>query len=254
MDDLRREPITIDLEGGRGLDPRAVADAIIAIETMVRSLEGHEPHSDLGLTGLSMGSAHMTIMAPASDVAHLRRGLRQLSNEAIIPQGWSRKGVHALVELGRVSKRHGVEEVNLQFISMHPIRIDSIVQENAEKALAPASVALGSARGVLYRYSNDQSKHRRSAALRDYRTGDAIELSFPAALATHFKRFLDAEVEVWGEVARDQEGKLLKLTADGIELLTPVGEQVTPESVTGLFGEEWTDGLDPVDWVRAQRD
>ena len=255
MGDIAKSTILIDLEGARDLDPRALADAIIAIEHIVRSFDHDMRHerSELGLQELWFGSAHVAISAPSDDVDMLQKGLDELLQHPVIPQGWSRKGVEALVELGKVSNKRGVELVAL---STHGLvaRIDDVIQANAEQALAPASTALGSVRGILYRYTNDGATSRRSAALRDYRTEEVVGVTFPADLAGQFKQSLDAEVEVWGEVARDQDGRLIRIRADGIEILNHAVRERGADSVMGLFGPEWTDGIDPAEWVRTQRD
>ncbi|PPJ25163.1 hypothetical protein C5E45_18885 [Nocardia nova] len=256
-DDRGRDTVTIDLEG-KDFDPRALADAIIAIERIVKSFDHDmrlEPHgrSELGLQYLWFGSAHVTISAPSDDIDTLQSGLDELSLHPAIPPGWSRKGVEALVDLGKVKNKRGIHLVALTTSRM-VARIDDVIQRNAEKALAPATVSLGAVRGVLYRYTNDETTSHRSAALRDYRTEDVVAVNFPAELAGQFKQSLDAEVEVWGEVSRDEEGRLLKIRAEGVEILNHAVRERGAGSVMGLFGPDWTDGHDPVDWVRTQRD
>ncbi|WP_155981827.1 hypothetical protein [Nocardia sp. BMG111209] len=253
----REDKITLDLEG-EDLDPRAVADAIIAVENLLKSLDVtgslYEPPEgveyDLTLSELSIGSAHLTLMAPRDRAEVLQMGLSNLSIRPEVPRGWNLKSVQALIDLGKVSRKRGVNEVRLGRHKANA-RIDAEIQANAEQVLSTRIMALGSVKGTLYRYINDR---RRSAALRDYRTGDSVEISFPPALTSGVRRALDSEVEVWGIVERDPDNKLVKIYAEGIEVIHGPDEEVESADPVGLLGGDWTNGLDPVDWVRAQRD
>jgi len=244
--------ITVDLDGERGIDPRAVADAIVAVEKLVASLSDDDSPR-LELAELSTGSAHVSVRSPSSEsVVILRDGLRQLHGSAALPDGWGRGALAAVVDLGKVSSKRGVEGVRVSIDSMVE-RIDGVIQANAEKALAAEYRSLGSVRGVLYRYTNDVAKSRRSAGLRDVHTHETVELLFDRNTADRMKAYLEMQVEVWGEVERDTGGRAIKVTVEGIVPVDPI-EPASAEDGRGLLGPDWTDGADPVDWVRGQRD
>ena len=245
--------ITLDLDGETGIEPGAVADAIDAVEKLISSLSEDGLSPPLILTEMALGSAHLTIRSLSPEpVDILRDGLRQLQVSAVVPEGWRRRTLRALVDLGSVSTKRGVEGVRLTIDSLVE-RIDGVIQANAEKALAGEFRSLGSVRGVLYRYTNDVAKRRRSAGLRDAHTGDAVELLFDPKTADRMKAHLEMHVDVWGEVERDSDGRAIRVT---VEQIAP-GESVGPASAEdgrGLLGPHWTGGVDPVDWVRGQRD
>lgn len=238
--------ITVDLEG-EGIDPRAVADAILAVERLVKSLD-IEPH--LTLTNLSTGSAHVSMSAGGQSLDALSGGLAQLGEAAELPNGWGRDTVLAVLSMGKIRKMRGVDSIDVR-IGNAVAHIDAALQANAESVLEPKSTALGSVRGVLYRYIND--KNHRSAGLRNLNDGEVVTLHFDTDTALLIKENLDNEVEVWGEVARDVTDRIIHVTVEDIEPI-PVSEPARASNGRGLLGEDWTNGMDPVEWVRMQRD
>lgn len=243
------DDITVDLEG-EGIDPRAVADAIVAVEKLVKSLD-LDPR--LTLTGLSTGSAHVSISAGGQSLDDLSGGLETLSQSAELPARWKRDTVVGVLNLSKVAKLRGVDSLSVR-IGERIAHIDAVLQANAESVLEPKSRALGSVRGVLYRYINDASKgSNRAAGLRNLNDGEVVTLHFGGDIAPLIKANLDSEVEVWGEVARDVTDKIITVTVEGIEPLT-VSEPARVSDGRGLLGEDWTNGIDPVEWVRSQRD
>jgi len=240
--------ITVDLEG-EDIDPRAVADAIVEIEKLVKSLG---IRADLTLTNLSGGSAHVSISAGAASLDTLSGGLGLLGEEAELPGGWQRDSVQAVLGLGRITKLRGVSSVSVR-INEHVARIDSVMQANAESVLEPKSRTLGAISGVIYRYTNDISRNNRSAGLRHLYTGEAVTLHFSNEIAPLIRQHLETEVEVWGEIARDGTDKIMHLVVDGVEPI-PVSEPTRASNGRGLLGDDWTNGIDPVEWVRMQRD
>lgn len=240
------DDITVDLEG-EGIDPRAVADAIVAMEKLVKSLN---IESHLTLTDLSTGSAHVSASTGGQSLDALSGGLEQLSGSAELPPGWGRDTVLAVLGMGKVAKLRGIRSVNVR-IGTAIAHIDAVMQANAESVLEPKSRTLGSVRGVLYRYIND--RNNRSAGLRNLNDGEVVTLHFGSDIVPLIKEHLDAEVEVWGEIARDVTDKIIQVTVEGIEPI-PVSDPSQASNGRGLLGDDWTNGIDPVEWVRMQRD
>lgn len=241
-----RDDITVDLEG-EGIDPRAVADAIVAIEKLVKSLDSTP---QLTLTGLSAASAHVSMSAGADSLTALSTGLEQLAASAVLPDRWQRDTVLGVLSLRKVAKLRGVDSIDVR-IGTAIAHIDAAMQANAESVLEPKSRTLGSVRGVLYRYIND--RNNRAAGLRNLNDGEVVTLYFDGDAAPLIKANLDAEVEVWGEIARDVTDKIIHVTVEGVEAI-PVSERTGVSNGRGLLGDDWTDGVDPVEWVRTQRD
>lgn len=242
------DDITVDLEG-EDIDPRAVADAIVEIEKLVKSLG---IKSDLTLTNLSTGSAHVSMSAGGAALDSLSDGLGLLGHSAELPVHWQRESVQAVVSLGRITKLRGVASIGIK-IRDAIARIDSVMQSNAESVLEPKSRTLGAISGVIYRYTNDISRKNRSAGLRHLYTGDAVTLYFSNEISPLIREHLETEVEVWGEIARDGTDKIMYVTVEGIEPI-PVSEPTRASNGRGLLGDDWTGGIDPAEWVRMQRD
>jgi hypothetical protein len=241
--------ITVDLEG-EALDPRAVADAIIYVESLVQSLAPGAA-ARLVLTDLSSGSAHISMSVSGASLEALSDGIDELRHALVLPRGWGRDSIQAVANLGGVTSMRGVDSISLR-IGESIAAIDDALRNNAQQALEPSAQSLGGVRGVLYRYTNDIAKTRRTAGLRNVHTGDSIELRFSAELAPSIKQNLELEVEVWGVVARDATNKIVHIRVEGIEPVEPV-QPTRVSDGRGLLGEGWTGGVDPVEWVRSQR-
>jgi hypothetical protein len=242
--------ITVDLEGEDGIDPRAVADAIAAVEKLVKSVAVDEPPT-LVLTDMSVASAHITMRATGAPTDVLHDGLSRLRTSPERPAGWHRDSLEAVIDLAKVAKLKGVESVQLRIGSIVE-RIDADLQDHAKTALEPQSRSLGAVRGVIYRYTNDIATHNRSAALRNVHTRESVLLRFDNEIAAKVRANLENEVEVWGELERDDEEAILQIRVEGIEPIEPDERQDMGHG-RGILGPDWTGGIDPVDWVRSQR-
>ncbi|WP_152442258.1 hypothetical protein [Rhodococcus ruber] len=253
---MTNQQITVSLEGTDGtIDPLALADAIQALDKIVRSLAG-ESEAVLVLSDLRIGSAHLGVRTDDRRAELLTEGLGALRRGAVLPTGWNLDTLDGLVELQHAQYRRGVEDI-LIAVGNSIERIDRELVGLAESTLmlegsGAGSASLGSVRGTLYRYTNDSS--RRTAALRDYRTGRAIEIRFPAHMAQTLKSLLDHEVEAWGELHRDKSDRIIRLKLEGMEAIAGPHPQATLDEVAGILGRDWTAGMDPADWVRHQRD
>ncbi|SDN23490.1 hypothetical protein [Allokutzneria albata] len=178
----------------------------------------------------------------------LREGIAELSASTGIPAGWSVETVTGLLELHQVGKRAGVTSVELKIESV-VAAIDEQLASNATGSIRPSRPVLGSVRGELYRYNGRQ----RTAALSQSGTAKLVTVTFPAALAGEVRGALDRQVEVWGEVSRDVYDDIESIALSGLDIVEAPKTRVALDDVVGLFGAEWTDGLDSVERVRRQR-
>lgn len=241
--------ITVDLEG-EALDPRAVADAITQVENLVQSLTPGGS-ATLTLTDLRGASAHISMAVTGASVDSVHHGIEALRVASVLPPGWRRESLQAVANLGDVVGMRGVDSITLR-LGQAVSAIDRAIQQNAQSALEPSARSLGSVRGTLYRYTNDVSRSRRTAGLRNVHSGDTIELRFSADAAPSIRENLENDVEVWGEIARDATGRIIHLTVEGIEPVQP-SDPARASDGRGLLGSDWTGGVDPVEWVRSQR-
>ncbi|MDJ0491447.1 hypothetical protein QNA24_34265 [Rhodococcus qingshengii] len=248
---MAKDEVLVKLQGKHGeIDPLAVADAITALDKIMRNIDG-EGEPELTLSNLKIGSAQYGVKTDSRRVERLSTGIQSLTYSAMMPDGWNSASMAGLVELEKVNQRRGVTAIQVD-IDGAVCAIDEVIADNASLGLQYFSVSLGSIRGQLFRYANDVS--RRSAGLRDRNTGKAVDLKFPERLAQEIKAHLDQQVTAWGEVYRSQDGTIAKIKLEGIEAIPGSQEQLTLDEVAGILGRDWTGGLDPVDWVRHQRD
>lgn len=247
---MQDDEIMIELAGPHGeIDPRAVADAITALDKILRNLASDEPPK-LSLSMLATGSATAGVRCDPRLIETLRLGMTRLSSGPYIPDGWSVDSVNGLIDLQNVEHRRGVNAVRLK-IGEQVSDIDETLAAHAAKSIEPGPPSLGSVRGLLYRYNNDLKK--RSAGLRDYRTGQVVNIVFPIHLAALVRGGIDHEVEAWGEVRRNGHDVVSEISIRGIEVVDSSRAAVALDEVAGIFGPDWTDGIDTVEWVRRQR-
>ncbi|TWP53226.1 hypothetical protein FKR81_04445 [Lentzea tibetensis] len=243
-----KDEIKIELQGPHGeIDPRALAEAIVALDKIIRSLPQDEP-VPASISSLSVGSAKVGIRTNERAAAVIRSGLRDLFHESAVPAGWSVETVAGLLELDQVRKRSGVEGIWLR-ISDALTPVDEQLALHARESIQPPPPSLGSVRGELYRYNG----HQHTAALRDYRTGKIVTVTFPAKHAAMVRQALDQEVEVWGRVTRNIYDQVESIALEGLTALGAPESRVALDDVIGLFGPDWTEGMDSADWIRRQR-
>lgn len=246
---MQDDEIQITLEGPPGTtDPRAVAEAITALDKLLRNIAGDEK-ALLQVSELSTGSAVVSVRCDRQRVELLRAGLDELASATTVPAGWNAESVSALIDLESVSKRAGVEAILLRANDV--VRsIDRALADHAEASIAPGPPALGSVRGKLYRYNG----LRQTAGVTSNQTGQVVQVRFPSHLTADVRSALDHEVELWGEVERNKNQRVHKILISGLEVVESSRAAVTLDEVAGILGPDWTEGLDAVDWVRRQRE
>ncbi|MFV3114431.1 hypothetical protein [Gordonia amicalis] len=239
---------------GNGIDPRAVGEAILAVDKLMRSVSSED--GPLTITHLSTGSANARVQASEAAIRVVDNGLLELSQSAMIPSGWNRTSIEAVIELGAARKRAGVTGLSLRALGAIQ-SIDEQILLNATSSLNPATVGLGSVSGLLYRYNNDPRRGtKRSASLRTAH-GPAVKITFQPSLVEAVRAAIDQVVEVWGTVFRDSEDRIIGVEAERVEVLrveTVSAKRTRSAVIRGVLGSDWTDGKDSVDWVREQRD
>lgn len=245
------DELLVEIEGKHGeIDPRAVADAINAVDKILRNLDIKTP-ARLTVSQLRVGSAKFGVRTDPDRITAMQTGLAELRSSSLIPRGWSAESVAGLVDLRHVNSRRGVQGVQVRAREVIAL-IDETIAAHAQESIAPSPPSLGAVRGTLYRYNNNKS--RRSAGIEDHLTGRIVEVSFPVDLVSAVRAALDHEVEVWGEVRRDGNDRVVSIAITGIETVEESLASVTLDDVAGILSPGWTGDLDSVEWVRRQRD
>lgn len=248
---MSTEEVQLNLDGPHGaIDPKALADAINALDKIVRNIEVGVP-AEPTVAGLSIGSAQVSIHVDRQRVEALSNGLALLAFSSVIPESWNRASVQGLVDLEHVENRRGVEGIQL-CVDRMVTKIDAKLAAHARESIAPPAPSLGSVRGTLFRYNG--APQRRDAGLRDRVTGRVVEVHFSKERAADIRGALELDVEIWGEVRRDLHDRVESVNVVGIEILDSSRERVTLDDVAGILGSGWTDGLDTAEWVSRQRD
>lgn len=166
--------------------------------------------------------------ALVSGVAHLR-------TQPEIPPAFTERIVDRISTVSHLiaNRSSGLETVTLDSVGEAPQRaaIDEQVSENAEKAVAPASLAYGSVVGTLDVIS---------ARARQIKVGLHADFGPPITCNVHAlprEQYLDAfdqRVLVSGLIKRNGRGQIVRIDADHLERL-PDREPIAVDALRGMF-------------------
>ena len=227
------------------MDRRAVADAIIAVENLVKSLSTVGSVS-LRLADMSVGSAHVVISGNNESaievVEYLQGGLRQLEVMAETPARWHRDALRAVVALGEAANRRGVEAVKLGVDTVIE-RIDALSARTPRQHLKRN---LDRSAGLVSCIATRMTL-RENVAQRAYATSARAKpwTCFSVLTASQIKAHLEEQVAVWGDVERDADGRLIRVNVEGIERISTDGP-TSARKARGILGSDWTNGTDPL--------
>lgn len=248
----------LHIHGEHGqIDARALERAISALLQLLGDLDNNR----WVITDLSVGSAKLAVR-PArldGDVLHERfaeiaAGLEDLA-ASTTPISWLPSQLDALIALGGVVRFEGADSIDLEFGAGQPVPITTGMVDEAKRARRSQDVSLGSVRGHVDRYLNRRS--RREFGLVDVVTGEVVTVRFAAKFEQLVHHAVDTDVIAWGVVHRDHSGRRRSMELEGLEVMEPgngPSERVLLNDLVGLFGQDWTDGMNSTDWVRRQRD
>jgi hypothetical protein len=246
-------------------DLRAMdAEALIVALRAILQLLGIPPADDgharpiWALSTLREGSAIVAVR-PGGVVTQeatdrmrvIIRGIEQLDRRAGEPEGWQPADLEHLLSLSRVLGMTGVAGVQLTMDGgRRRVDLAGGILDHARASLSEGSPSIGSVRGHLDTYSGRGS--RPTVGLRDEVTGRAVRIRFPDYLRESMLAALERDVVIWGEVRRNAQGHKTSVVAEGIQVIER-GIPEPTEHMVGMFGPEWTDGQDAVEFTHRQR-
>ncbi|MGY1846880.1 hypothetical protein [Blastococcus sp. SYSU DS1021] len=241
------------------IDARALQAGLSAILKLLGTPPGGGAAENVwALSALQAGSAAVAVR-PGGAVTQestdrfrdIVRGIGQLDRRAGEPDGWSPIDIEHLLELRRITGMAGVESASLWLNDPdRQVDLRGPVLNNAAASIAERTISIGSVRGHLNVY--DGRKKRPRVALTDEATGRSIRITFPPEKRVDVIPYIERDVMVWGELRRNAEGRVLSVSAEGIEALKRRPAEPV-RNLRGLFGPEWTAGLDSDAFVDEQR-
>lgn len=171
-------------------------------------------------------------------------GVRQLRSSTEIPPDFTESVVSRVLKVGALTKAHagglrGVD-ISVDADSAPPTAIDAVVEENAERAIAPKSFAYGSIAGRLDLISA-RGRSTRIGLVPDW--GSPITCVVTALDRDLYLRAFDRQVLVEGVVRRNGNGQVIRIDADSLTVLEPV----KPATLADLRG-----ALQPTDQTIAE--
>lgn len=179
-------------------------------------------------------------------------GIEQLDQRVGEPDGWDPIDIENLLRLRDITGMAGVESATLWLNNPgRKVDLRGPVLNNAAASIAELTVSIGSIRGHLNMY--DGRKKRPALGLTDEATGRFVRITFPPEMRVDLIPHLEHDVVVWGELRRNAQGRVLSVAAEGIEELER-GPAEPVRNLRGLFGPDWTGGLDTDSFVTIRRE
>lgn len=251
------DEMQLRLLGAHGdMDPRALHRALGDLLALLDGPSGVRAAApSFVVSTLAEGSMKVAVRPRGHDAVAARSlerlwdGVGLLIAQSVTPTAWDRTMLEHLISLGDVTDLPGVDGAELSLSDRGAVRIDGPVQAHARESLHERRTSIGSVRGRLDRWV-DRGRHH-EVGLIDEATGRAIQVDVPVELKARVRAALDETVLAWGLVRRNENGDKLRLRLEDFEVV----EKVASTSVDDMIGYlgDWTDGVDSVEWVRAQR-
>jgi hypothetical protein len=241
------------------IDARALQTGLSAILKLLGTPPGGAKAENIwALSTLQAGSAAVAVR-PGGAVTQesmdrfrdIVRGIEELDQRAGEPDGWSPIDIEHLLRFRDITGMAGVESASLWLNEPgRQVDLRGPVLNNAAASIAERTVSIGSIRGHLNVY--DGRKKRPALGLTDEVTGRFVRITFPPDKRVDVIPYIEHDVVVWGELRRNAQGRMLSVSAEGIEELVR-GPAEPIRNLRGLFGPDWTGGLDTDAFVREQR-
>ncbi|MER7164482.1 hypothetical protein ABT336_00165 [Micromonospora sp. NPDC000207] len=195
---------------------------------------------------LSEGATSVTMKQVAGNVV---AGLAQAEEQEGLPPGWNVKAAQAAVDLakplGLLAADGMVVELFHDGALTQRINVTRQVAENLSAALKVRRQSIGSVIGTL---DSIYLHGQRRAGLWQERTNRRLEVTFTTAQTDQVRAALGHRVEVAGRVIRAIDDSLVSVKMRTLEVLGH-------GAVSDLIGLDldFTEGVDPVDYVREIR-
>jgi hypothetical protein len=185
---------------------------------------------------------------PDEVVGTVVRGLAALHEASTIPHGYTLPMMAYAQQLAGVKGKGGITGVSLS-AGATIVQIDEVLARNAAEAVAGKVVSIGSVEGILDKVN---FRNVREFGLIDERTGAAMKVTFGAEMDDAVKQAIGTAVVVTGTLSRNSTGQKVSMRARSITAMAKRPPRPV-EQLVGILGDDWTGGLDAVEFIRAQR-
>lgn len=247
--------ITVEVEGDANrIDARTLLDVARSMLDLLESVGERPNYGSVWVpTGLVVGSLCLDLVCSEPDAADVvdtvMNGISSLDHSVVLPDGFRDRDLRSLVDMARTAHKGGGNGVKVVAGDTKREITDRVAQ-NAEAARSIKVQSWGSVSGVLDRLI--LRNNRNEVGLIDDVTKRAVTVRFPERLRDRVVGSMAKRVVGVGRLTRDLSGEKLTLELYELEL----DEKQPPEPISqlvGVLGDDWTGGLDAVEFVRGNR-
>lgn len=195
-----------------------------------------------------------TFKSAGTPIEGLVDGARSLVHSPELPAYYSDRIVNRMMTAGRLSG--GVEGISLATVNGSvgaEVALSGSFLANAKNAIRGTQQGWGVVVGIL---DILDSRHPRSgirASLLDENTKRGVSINVPSERTDALKALWNSRVLVGGPLKRNERGQAVSMTLEYLESYSGYDDvRLDASSLCGI-APDWTDGMDPIDWVRAIR-
>lgn len=239
------------IEGPRGkIDVSTLTTMLQEGQKLLRSVPDGNISCTIG--NLSVGSAHVSIIAPEPTIDIVLDGLDFLESHNEIPPGWTRKSLEALHGMENCYGRPGVERIRLG-ANQRFTALEKKLLDNAKNAMPADRLSLGAVEGRIYSCSNREGEP--TAKLEISGKKQVVRLVFDNEFIPDILACIkeEATVIVRSLLTRNPEDKQVsEVRVRGLQ--RAVGKKPALScSFKGILSDMWPEDCDPAEEVRRQR-
>lgn len=229
-----------------------------ALGALLELLKAGGVGANLVISDLREGSAEVGVRLRYADVeveerfARIVSGLGDLGTQRV-RNDWDAAMLESAVDMASALEYTGVSGLEVRGPGLPYVEVTPTTLETARSALTVSSVSIGSITGRIHRFFDHKS--RREFGMIDDLTQMSVKVTFSVDKEPKVLRAVGKTVQAWGELRRNRDGRKVSLKLDDFEVIdAPPRRPLSIDDITGVLGDDWTDGEGSVEAVRRQRD
>ncbi|MCT2338587.1 hypothetical protein [Corynebacterium sp. p3-SID1056] len=254
--------LSLDLKLNGDLNSIDATTVIRGLDLLRKLVAGLSPEgSPIKMGKLEEGSSVTGVLVSGHLSARISTGIEHIRSQRTMPSGWTSREAKIVRDLAQLSKRAGVESVELlQSNQSTRTPLDPELISAVNETLDRTAITIGSVIGELYSYHVTQ--RGLVAKLRESLSGNEVKVNFKEDLDEEVRSHLRQEVEISGILTRHPEShRAEEIDAKSVESLNRPAHKINPRGIWRDLANEGAttesmmaairvEGYDEVNWKR----